>query len=223
MIITIARQCGCMGDEIGQRLADEYGLIEKPQQAKAIIATCVGPKSAIAKLKILADEYGLTFYNKEHIVKLAKEKGIYDKFPYFFSEIPVNALMHSISSDENNVLLSEARKALYPIIGDGDCVIIGRGANYAFSDRPDKVSVFLSGDKADRIKHIADVHNISERKAKVVVNETDSRRAEFHKYCSNQEWGNAAYYDMCIDETRIGAEGVVGIIKEYINNCMFDK
>lgn len=86
MIITIARQCGCMGDEIGQRLADEYGL---------------------------------TFYNKEHIVKLAKEKGIYDRFPYFFSEIPVNALMHSISSDENNVLLSEARKALYPIIGDG--------------------------------------------------------------------------------------------------------
>ena len=62
-------------------------------------------------------------------------KRIYDKFPYFFSEIPVNALMHSISSDENNVLLSEARKALYPIIGDGDCVIIGRGANYAFSDR----------------------------------------------------------------------------------------
>ncbi len=190
MIITIARQCGCMGDEIGQRLADEYGL---------------------------------TFYNKEHIVRLAKEKGIYDRFPYFFSEIPVNALMHSISSDENNVLLSEARKALYPIIGDGDCVIIGRGANYAFSDRPDKVSVFLSGDKAERIKHIADVHNISERKAKVVVNETDSRRAEFHKYCSNQEWGNAAYYDMCIDETRIGADGVVGIIKEYINNCMFDK
>ena len=89
--------------------------------------------------------------------------------------------------DENNVLLSEARKALYPIIGDGDCVIIGRGANYAFSDRPDKVSVFLSGDKAERIKHIADVHNISERKAKVVVNETDSRRAEFHKYCSDQE------------------------------------
>ena len=142
---------------------------------------------------------------------------------YFFSEIPVNVLMHSISSDENNVLLSEARKALYPIIGDGDCVIIGRGANYAFSDRPDKVSVFLSGDKAERIKHIADVHNISERKAKVVVDETDSRRAEFHKYCSDQEWGNAAYYDMCIDETRIGADGVVGIIKEYINNCMFDK
>ena len=71
MIITIARQCGCMGDEIGQRLADEYGL---------------------------------TFYNKEHIVKLAKEKGIYDKFPYFFSEIPVNALMHSISSFINNNL-----------------------------------------------------------------------------------------------------------------------
>ena len=77
MIITIARQCGCMGDEIGQRLADEYGL---------------------------------TFYNKEHIVRLAKEKGIYDKFPYFFSEIPVNALMHSISSDGTMYCLARQEK-----------------------------------------------------------------------------------------------------------------
>lgn len=67
MIITIARQCGCQGDEIGQKLAEEYGL---------------------------------SFYNKEHIVRLAKEKGIYEKFPYFFSEIPVNALMHTISDDD---------------------------------------------------------------------------------------------------------------------------
>lgn len=77
MIITIARQCGCQGDEIGQKLAEEYGL---------------------------------SFYNKEHIVRLAKEKGIYEKFPYFFSEIPVNALMHTISDDEGNILLSEAKK-----------------------------------------------------------------------------------------------------------------
>ena len=122
MIITIARQCGCHGDEIGLKLAKEYGL---------------------------------SFYNKEHIIKLAKEKGIYDKFPYFFSEIPVNALMHTISDDEGDILLSESRKALYPLIGDENCVIIGRCANYAFSDRQDKISIFLSGDKSDRISHIA--------------------------------------------------------------------
>ena len=122
MIITIARQCGCHGDEIGLKLAKEYGL---------------------------------SFYNKEHIIKLAKEKGIYDKFPYFFSEIPVNALMHTISDDEGDILLSESRKALYPLIGDESCVIIGRCANYAFSDRQDKISIFLSGDKSDRIRHIA--------------------------------------------------------------------
>jgi len=123
MIITIARQCGCQGDEIGQKLAEEYGL---------------------------------SFYNKEHIVRLAKEKGIYEKFPYFFSEIPVNALMHTISDDEGNILLSEAKKALYPLIGDENCVIIGRCANYAFADRKDKISVFLSGDREARIKHIAE-------------------------------------------------------------------
>lgn len=183
MIITIARQCGCQGDEIGQKLAEEYGL---------------------------------SFYNKEHIVRLAKEKGIYEKFPYFFSEIPVNALMHTISDDEGNILLSEAKKALYPLIGDENCVIIGRCANYAFADRKDKISVFLSGDREARIKHIAEKHNIAERKAKVVVDETDSRRREFHKYTSNQEWGNAAYYDLCIDETKAGGDGVIKIIKDYI-------
>ena len=144
MIITIARQCGCHGDEIGLKLAKEYGL---------------------------------SFYNKEHIIKLAKEKGIYDKFPYFFSEIPVNALMHTISDDEGDILLSESRKALYPLIGDESCVIIGRCANYAFSDRQDKISIFLSGDKSDRIRHIAKKHDFSEKKAKAVVDETDSRRS----------------------------------------------
>lgn len=183
MIITIARQCGCQGDEIGKRLAEEYGM---------------------------------TFYNKENIVKLAKEKGVYDKFPFFFSEIPVNALMHTISDDEGNILLTESRNALYPVIGDENCVIIGRCANYAYADRKDRVSIFLSGDKASRIRHIAEKHNITERKAKTVVDETDSRRREFHKYCSNQEWGNAAYYDLCIDETRAGVEGVINIIKQYI-------
>ena len=169
MIITIARQCGCHGDEIGLKLAKEYGL---------------------------------SFYNKEHIIKLAKEKGIYDKFPYFFSEIPVNALMHTISDDEGDILLSESRKALYPLIGDENCVIIGRCANYAFSDR--------------LIRHIAKKHDFSEKKAKAVVDETDSRRREFHKYCSNQEWGNAAFYDLCIDETKAGVDGTVDIIKKYI-------
>lgn len=183
MIITIARQCGCHGDEIGLKLAKEYGL---------------------------------SFYNKEHIIKLAKEKGIYDKFPYFFSEIPVNALMHTISDDEGDILLSESRKALYPLIGDENCVIIGRCANYAFSDRQDKISIFLNGDKSDRIRHIAKKHDFSEKKAKAVVDETDSRRREFHKYCSNQEWGNAAFYDLCIDETKAGVDGTVDVIKKYI-------
>ena len=184
MIITIARQCGCQGDEIGLRLAQEYGL---------------------------------KLYNKEHIIKLAKEKNIYDKFPYFFSEIPVNALMHTISDDEGNILLTESKKALNPLIGDENCVIIGRCANYAFSDRQDKVSIFLSGDKTARIRHISQKHNITEKKAKIVVEETDSRRREFHKYCSNQEWGNAAYYDLCIDEVKTGVEGAVKLIKEYIS------
>ena len=133
-----------------------------------------------------------------------------------FTASTISSYTASVCAIEGNILLSEAKKALYPLIGDENCVIIGRCANYAFADRKDKISVFLSGDREARIKHIAEKHNIAERKAKVVVDETDSRRREFHKYTSNQEWGNAAYYDLCIDETKAGVDGVIKIIKDYI-------
>lgn len=77
--------------------------------------------------------------------------------------------MHTISDDEGDILLSESRKALYPLIGDENCVIIGRCANYAFSDRQDKISIFLSGDKSDRIRHIAKKHDFSERRRRLLL------------------------------------------------------
>ena len=120
-------------------------------------------------------------------------------------EVPVSDQLFVIQS-----------KIIQRLAANGPCVIIGRCANYAFSDRQDKISIFLSGDKSDRIRHIAKKHDFSEKKAKAVVDETDSRRREFHKYCSNQEWGNAAFYDLCIDETKAGVDGTVDIIKKYI-------
>ena len=60
MIITIARQCGCMGDQIG---------------------------------KALAEKYFIPFYDKDAVCRLAKEKGLYEKYPYFYGEMPLDMML----------------------------------------------------------------------------------------------------------------------------------
>lgn len=62
MIITIARQCGCMGDQIG---------------------------------KALAEKYFIPFYDKAAVCRLAKEKGLYEKYPYFYGEMPLDMMLYA--------------------------------------------------------------------------------------------------------------------------------
>jgi len=62
MIITIARQCGCMGDQIG---------------------------------KALAEKYFIPFYDKDAVCRLAKEKGLYEKYPYFYGEMPLDMMLYA--------------------------------------------------------------------------------------------------------------------------------
>ena len=118
----------------------------------------------------LAKRYGIPFYDKERISELAKEKDIYDKYPDYYGEIPVNTLLYTISvTEEDDVLYDKPKKALASLIDGQDCVVLGRCGNYAFKDRKDKISIFLTGDDDKRIAHIAEKHGYSERKAANIV------------------------------------------------------
>ena len=118
---------------------------------------CKGDKIGMA----LAEKYGLPFYNKKAISQLAKEKGNYEKFPDFYGEIPVDTLLYSISlAEEDGRLYQTPQKALAPVIGKEDCIILGRCGNYVFRDRDDVFSVFLTGDIAWREENIAKKHDV---------------------------------------------------------------
>ena len=75
----------------------------------------------------LAKRYGIPFYDKERISELAKEKDIYDKYPDYYGEIPVNTLLYTISvTEEDDVLYDKPKKALASLIDGQDCVVLGR-------------------------------------------------------------------------------------------------
>jgi cytidylate kinase len=97
--------------------------------------------------RALAEKYHMAFYDKSVISKCAQDKGIYDRYPDFYKEVPGNTLMYTISieEDEESVLYETPKKALSGLIGTKDCVLLGRCGNWAFKDRDDKISIFLTG------------------------------------------------------------------------------
>lgn len=183
MIITIGRECGCMGDEIGKKLSEKFEI------------PC---------------------YTKKELIKLAKEKNVYDKYPLYFGEFNVDSVMNPMDGEFMDRLRATPKDALVNLIGDNDCVIIGRASNCAFKNREDVVRVFLSGEFDKRVSYISQKHDISKRKAEILVRETDDRRKNYHMYYTGEEWGYAGNYDICLNRTKLYTDGVVEIIYEYV-------
>lgn len=185
-MITIARQCGCGGEEIGQLLSE----------------TCSMP-----------------FYNKKELITLAKEKGIYESMPNFFSEKPINSLLYAIAAGESVTKLGTgAVKQVRDMLAGQPAVVIGRCGNYIFREEPKLLRIFLGAAMEQRIETIREKHKITKHKAKVLVQETDEQRAAFHKYYTGESWGQAQYYDICLNITGMKKEQVVKIILEYVQH-----
>lgn len=189
MIITIARQCGCGALEVG---------------------------------KLLAAHYNIPFYTRQTLMQMAKDKGLLAGMHDFFEERPMDELMFAISAfkneEENAVTTHHSMKLLADLIGDRECVIIGRCGNHIFRHRPDLVSVFLKGAFKERAKAIAEHEHLSMTAAEEFVRETDDSRVRYHKYYTGLTWGNADDYDICFDSIRLGTEKTALFIEEYIKD-----
>lgn len=169
--------------------------------------------------KALAEKYFIPFYDKEAVCRLAREKGLYERYPYFYGEMPLDMLLYAdnmagVDESDNG---KTARKAMADIIGNENCVVVGRCGNNAFRHRADAISVFLAGDKKKREELIEKKHNVSLKKAAKIVADTDLRRSTYHRHYTGEEWGNARYYDICIDVSRVGEDGALRLIEAYIN------
>lgn len=165
--------------------------------------------------KFLAEKYQIPFYARKQLEQLAKEKGIYDRYPFFFGEIPADTMLHSLSEEIEEQVRKVPKEVFSQLLQNQDCVIVGRASNYALQDCEDVISLFFSGTKAARIEKIAHSHGITKKKAKMIVEETDCRRCNYHQYYSGQVWGYAGNYDMCLDAIHLGKEGIANMVDAY--------
>ena len=166
--------------------------------------------------KILSDKYGIPFYAKSELVKYAKEKGIYEKYPYFFGEVPTDFFMSSLDENVMERVRNTPKEALGKLIQDKDCIIIGRTSNFVFRDKDDSVRIFLCANVTYRIAQIAMKHNLSMDKARKLVEETDERRKRYHQYYTGEEWGYAGNYNLTMDVSELGIQGVINVVDAFI-------
>ena len=199
LIITIGRQAGSGGKEIGQKVAEKLGV------------KC---------------------YDKELLALAAKESGLCEELFQSHDEKPTKSFLYSLVMDSysfgytssgymdmpiNHKIFLAQFEAIKALADREPCVIVGRCADYALEDYPNRVSIFVTGDDKAKIKRLAERNNVTEAKAKEIMMKTDKERSSYYNYYSSKKWGDVRSYDLCVNSSVLGIEGTVDLIIYFAN------
>lgn len=168
--------------------------------------------------RILAAHYHLPMYTRQNLLDMARRDGMLDEMDAFFHECPVDDLTDAITSFtcEHTKVRQRFDHCFNTMLGSTDCILIGRCGNHIFQSRRDLVSVFLHGDKEQRVRNIMSDKGFSHGRAEEYVSHIDDERIAYHRYYTGLTWGNAEDYDLSLDCCRLGAENTARIIETYV-------
>lgn len=197
VIITIARQFGSGGREIGEKLALK---LEIPYYDKSLIQLAADESGIDEDLFDFADERA---YHSFWTASVGSNC-FYGNRISPFHEMPMNDKLFLIQSSTIKKLAEH-----------GSCVIVGRCADYILRDDPDAISVFIHSGEQQRLNRIIQSYGIEAKDAKDVMIKTDKRRAAYYNYYSGEKWGRADNYDLSIDTGAVGIEGAVDLIIKF--------
>ena len=197
-VVTIARQYGSGWREIGLRVAEKFGV------------KC---------------------YDKELLDRAAKDSGICQELFEHHDEKPTNSFLYSLVMDTYSFGYSSAAftdmpinhkvflaqfDAINKIASEESCVMVGRCADYALSEHPGTISVFIHADMDKRIYRISRKYELSAAQAKDRIQKTDKQRSSYYNYYTSKKWGDANSYHLCLDSGILGIEGCVEMILKAI-------
>ena len=190
-IITISREFGSGGRFIGEEVAKKLGI-------------AYYDKNIIGQI---AEKSGLSPEYIQENAELSPKKGL---FAYAFSgrDITGKSVEDMVYEAQSNIILELAEKE--------PCVIIGRNADYILKDRDDVLNVFIHGDMPEKIKRITGLHNVEEKEAVKMMTDTDKRRRTNYNFYTDQNWGKASNYTLCLNSSQLGYDRCEMIIMECV-------
>ena len=190
-IITISREFGSGGRFIGEEVAKKLGIA---YYDKNII-------NEIAEKSGLSPEY------IQENAELSPKKGL---FAYAFAGRDITG------KSVEDMVYEAQRKVILELADKEPCVIIGRNADYILKDRDDVLNVFIHGDAPEKIQRITRLYNVEEQKAVKMMADTDKRRMANYNFYTNQKWGKADNYTLCLNSSQLGYDRCEKIIMECL-------
>ena len=190
-IITISREYGSGGRFIGEEVAKKLGI---KYYDKDII-------------REIAEQSGFSPEYIQENAELSPKKGL---FAYAFAgrDITGKSVEDMVYEAQRNIILELAEKE--------PCVIIGRNADYILKDRDDVLNVFIHGDMPEKIKRITGLYNVKEKEAVKTMADTDKRRRTNYNFYTDQNWGKASNYTLCLNSSQLGYDRCEMIIMECV-------
>lgn len=199
MVITIGREFGSGGKYIGEELAKQLNM---------------------------------KFYDKEILERLSKEENIDIELLKNVDETNKNSFWYTLAmasmsmSDSVNSLTDlpmsdkyfvATSRLIEKIAKEDNCVIIGRCSNIILKDNPNVINIFIySSNKEFKVKRKEEFAGLDEKKAIKMMQKKDKERAAYYQYYTNEKWGKRTGYDLLIDSSKLGIDGTINLLKQYI-------
>lgn len=195
LIITISRQYGSGGREIGRRLAERLGI---PYYDKELIILAAERSGYARSLFEEADQKA----SNSMIFSLMRAGSMVNSY-----DLPLNDKIYLIQS---GVIQQVARQ--------GSCVIVGRCADYVLQDRFPCVNVFIHAALQKRMDRAVKVYGLSPDDVQSVLLKTDKRRETYYNYYTGRKFGDARNYTLSLDSLGVGIESAVRVLADYVEH-----
>ena len=194
-IITISREFGSGGREIGKRLSDELKFAYYDREI----------------VEEISKEMGVS----EKYIQDISEKGIY-KHAFHFGK--TFTTFGNLQSTQTEILVKQ-QEIIKKIAQNGNCIIVGRGANIILKEyKPMNIFVYANMEsKVERCRLKAlDGENLYDKELEKKILLIDKNRKNFHSLISNLDWGKKENYNLCINTSNIEIKNIIAPLSDYI-------
>ena len=198
-VITIARGFGSGGKAVAMGLAEELGIECYEHRLLALASEYSG--------------YGEDFLN--HFDETINGSVLLSKIGKKVSELGLRPMTNAFRVNQH--IFDIQSKVIKELVKTQSCIIVGKCADYILKDMDNVVSVYIEAPGADCRKRIMDRKNVTAEQADELISETDKYRAEYYQfYTGGRSWTDPINYDMTLNSARVGHEGCITVIKNYL-------
>ena len=199
-VITIGRQFGSGGREIGEKLSKAYGISYYDRD----LLTRAAKESGFCEEILQNHDERPT---NSFLYNLVIDTYSFGYNSSSFVDMPISQKVFLAQFD-----------TIKKVAEEGPCVIVGRCADYALDGRDNVINLFIYADDDFKIKRVMDIYDLDENKARDMINKKDKQRQSYYNYYTNRKWGKADTYDLCINSSVLGIDGSVKLIKQFVED-----